>query len=173
MASTVLSLCQIPVQNMPTHANDSAAVQRAVKAGVLTSADVDSIIVDKVSTAELVSQHDISQLFASPVEVNAFSDEEGVRYCCCEPQGDHDCTGPCICYLDVQSKHLLDFHLLDNLLVTGKDGLSLELVHFQFRLLRASMPASAACHVTSYNGNPFSPRGLSQTMLLEHGLCGC
>ena len=56
-----------------------AAVQRVVKAGLLSSANCDSIIADRITIAELLRPHDISQLFTNPVEVIAFSDEEGVR----------------------------------------------------------------------------------------------
>ena len=57
----------------------SAAVQRAVKAGLLSSADCDNIIANRVAVAELLGPGDIKQLFANPIEVIAFSDEEGVR----------------------------------------------------------------------------------------------
>lgn len=57
----------------------SAAVQRAVKAGLLSSADCDNIIANRGDVAELLGSGDIRQLFANPIEVIAFSDEEGVR----------------------------------------------------------------------------------------------
>lgn len=71
----------------------TAAVQRAVKAGLLSTADVDSVITDRVSVGDLLTPGAISQLFANPVEVIAFSDEEGVRcHNCTEKAANRDTT---------------------------------------------------------------------------------
>lgn len=88
LSHSLLMLLQTPhslerASVMASSPECNAAVQRAVKAGLVTSGDVNNIVADRISLAELLSQHDASQLFANPVEVIAFSDEEGVRYRIC------------------------------------------------------------------------------------------
>ena len=54
-------------------------LQRAAKAGRLTAEQADAIASGSVSVPHLLNATDVNSLFNSPVEVVAFSDEEGIR----------------------------------------------------------------------------------------------
>ena len=54
-------------------------LQRAAEAGKLTAQQADAIASGTDSLPRLLNATDVNSLFASPVEVVAFSDEEGIR----------------------------------------------------------------------------------------------
>lgn len=54
-------------------------MQRAAETGRLTAQQADAIASGILSVPELLGASDLNSLFSSPVEVVAFSDEEGIR----------------------------------------------------------------------------------------------
>lgn len=54
-------------------------MQRAAEAGRLTAQQADAIASGTHSVPDLLAASDLNSLFSSPVEVVAFSDEEGIR----------------------------------------------------------------------------------------------
>ena len=55
-------------------------LQRAQGAGVLTSQQADAIASGTESVPNVLDTATVNSLFTNPVEVVAFSDEEGIRY---------------------------------------------------------------------------------------------
>lgn len=54
-------------------------MQRAAETGRLTAQQADAIAAGTQSVPDLLDASDLNSLFSSPVEVVAFSDEEGIR----------------------------------------------------------------------------------------------
>lgn len=54
-------------------------LQRAQEAGVLTSPQADAVASGATSVLNLLDMVTVNSLFTDPVEVVAFSDEEGIR----------------------------------------------------------------------------------------------
>lgn len=54
-------------------------MQRAAEAGRLTAQQADAVASGTHSVPDLLGASDLNSLFSSPVEVVAFSDEEGIR----------------------------------------------------------------------------------------------